>query len=124
MAASKLNEKQINCMRIYWKNKLIQQYFDNNGYLFNCILSEVAQEHNKNSDPSIRHSTPQKGLKHTHRRPNARHGTHYTNIAVASLTTIKPYGMRARTSSRYTTPTGQAREAPLDHSGKRKPNIP
>lgn len=67
MAASKSHEKQTNCMRIKWKNKLTQQDYDYNEYLFDHTLSEAAQEHNNNNDnnnPSKRHSTPQTSLKH------------------------------------------------------------
>ena len=77
---------------------LTQQIYDNNGYLFINILSEVAQEHN-NNDPSKRLSTPHMGLKHTHPRPNSRHDTYYNNIAVTSLATIQPKGMWIQTPS-------------------------
>ena len=122
---SKSNEKQTNCMKIWWKDKLTQQYYDNNGYLFIHILSEAAQEHSNNNNLSNRHSTPQMGLKHAHTSGQMTDMTTTTpKLQWLAWPPSSPKACIPQPHPWNTIPIRQAGATPLGHPNKRKPNIP
>ena len=81
IAASKSNEKQTNCMKIYWKNKLTQHYCDNNEYLLIHILSEAATRAQKQQQTIQQIQHPTDGSQthtHTHTPGQTAHMTPFT----------------------------------------------